>query len=377
MSRFSADPRWLVYLPPTMSPCETSSRDGYLEYPDKALDFYQGQGVESVVCEEKHMGSRAVVVVCREPGVAITRFGLHEESWGIVMTRTGRRFFDSDELEQEMLQRLSVACGPKFEELKTDWLLLDCELMPWSAKAQGLLKSQYAAVGIAAQHSAGFSTQVIAGLRMRGQELPEEWRQKLAERGDSAQKFVNAYRRYCWPVSSLEDYKLAPFHLLASEGTLHTNKDHLWHMTQLADICSGDPAILHKTPYHSVNLGSEEERLNICAWWEKLVGNGGEGMVIKPLGFTATFKGHTVQPAVKCRGPEYLRLIYGPEYLLPVNLERLRKRGLNRKRGLASKEFALGLEAMRRFVNREPLRRVHECVFGILALESEPVDPRL
>src|SRR5690242_1752061 len=52
-------------------------------------------------------------------------------------------------------------------------------------------------------------------------------------------------------------------------------------------------------------------------------------------------------------------------------------RSVGAKRSLASREFALGIEALERFVRREPLRRVHECVFGVLALESEPVDPRL
>jgi protein phosphatase len=84
-----------------------------------------------------------------------------------------------------------------------------------------------------------------------------------------------------------------------------------------------------------------------------------------------------VQSAVKVRGKEYLRIIYGPEYTVSENLERLRRRGLGRKRSLASREFALGIEALERFVHKEPLRKVHECVFGVLALESEPVDPRL
>ena len=84
-----------------------------------------------------------------------------------------------------------------------------------------------------------------------------------------------------------------------------------------------------------------------------------------------------MQPAIKVRGPEYLRIIYGPEYRLPGNLDRLRARNVGTKRSLAGREFALGIEALERFVSREPLRRIHECVFGILALESEPVDPRL
>jgi protein phosphatase len=100
-------------------------------------------------------------------------------------------------------------------------------------------------------------------------------------------------------------------------------------------------------------------------------------MVVKPYDFVARGKRGLVQPAVKCRGKEYLRIIYGPEYTAAENLERLKSRGLAAKRSLAIREFALGIEALERFVRKEPLRRVHECVFGVLALESEPVDPRL
>ena len=112
-------------------------------------------------------------------------------------------------------------------------------------------------------------------------------------------------------------------------------------------------------------------------WWERLTGTGGEGMVIKPLDFVFRGRKGLTQPAVKCRGTEYLRIIYGPNYDAPENLSRLRNRGVGAKRSLALREFALGIEALERFVRREPLRRVHECVFGVLALESEPVDPRL
>jgi protein phosphatase len=96
-------------------------------------------------------------------------------------------------------------------------------------------------------------------------------------------------------------------------------------------------------------------------------------MVVKPMSFTA----RSAQPGLKCRGREYLRIIYGPEYDAPSQLDRLRSRSLGRKRSMASREFALGVEALERFTRREPLYRVHECVFAVLALESEPVDPRL
>lgn len=100
-------------------------------------------------------------------------------------------------------------------------------------------------------------------------------------------------------------------------------------------------------------------------------------MVVKPYDFIATKGNELLQPAVKCRGREYLRIIYGPEYTLGGNLERLQKRSLSKKRSLALNEFALGVESLERFVRTDPLYRVHECVFGVLAMESEPVDPRL
>jgi protein phosphatase len=100
-------------------------------------------------------------------------------------------------------------------------------------------------------------------------------------------------------------------------------------------------------------------------------------MVVKPLDFVAKGRRGIAQPGVKCRGREYLRLVYGPEYAAPANLNRLRQRNLSAKHSLALREFALGIEALERFVRRDPLYRVHECVFGVLAPESEPVDPRL
>ena len=164
---------------------------------------------------------------------------------------------------------------------------------------------------------------------------------------------------------------------MASERRVHTDKDHVWHMETLASVCVQDPDLLVPTPHRKVDLTDATSEAAAIAWWEELTGRGGEGMVVKPLTFVARGGRGLLQPAVKCRGPEYLRIIYGPEYDAPDNLERLRSRGLSAKRSLALREFALGIEGLERFVRGEPLRRVHECVFGVLALESEPVDPRL
>ena len=377
MSRFAANPKWLIYLPPTMSPSETSKRDGLLEHPEEAFSYYLHEGVHKVVCEQKHMGSRAVVIVCRDADTARKRFGVMEGEMGICYTRTGRRFFNDVFLESQFLDRIRKAVEKAgiWEDLKTDWVCLDCELMPWSAKAQELLRQQYAPTGAAARASlpavvtalnaAQANTDVAA--------LLEQYRQ----REEAADLYVEAYRRYCWTVHSLADLKLAPFHLLASQGTVHTTKDHVWHMETLARICGADQDLLLATPFQVVDLTNRAEQEKGVVWWEELTERGGEGMVVKPLDFVAKGRKGLSQPAVKVRGREYLRIIYGPEYTLPENLQRLKSRGLGAKRSLALREFALGMEALERFVHQEPLRRVHECVFGVLALESEPVDPRL
>jgi protein phosphatase len=381
MSRFAVDPKWLIYLPPTMSPSETSRRPDLLEHPEEAFSHFAQRGVEKVVCQEKHMGSRAVVVLCRDPRTSRERFGINadgSEGTGICYTRTGRRFFEDANLENQFLDRLKLAIDRSglWEDLRTAWVCLDCELMPWSAKAQELLKQQYAAVGAAASAAATETLGALEQARSRGAEV-EGLLIQHQERKEMVHLYRIAYRRFCWPVNSLDDLKLAPFHLLASEGAVHADKDHLWHMATLQRVCQQDEPLLLETPHVAIDPRDPESRGRGIAWWEELTSRGGEGMVIKPLEFVRKGREDLVQPALKCRGREYLRIIYGPEYTASHNLERLRERGLSRKRSLAIREFALGIEALERFVRREPLRRVHECVFGVLALESEPIDPRL
>ncbi len=383
MSRFAANPKWLIYLPPTMSPCETSTAPGLLEHPAEAFAYYRSQGAPQVICETKHMGSRAVVIVCRDEQAARERFGVAEGEIGIVYTRTGRRFFNEPELERQFLQRVRTAltAANLWTSLETTWVCLDCELMPWSAKAQELLKSQYAAVGAAGLASL---PRVVAALSQAADRLDGDEKNKIQQvveenrrREEHIRQFVAAYRHYCWPVASLTDLKLAPFHLLASENRVHTDKDHSWHMETLATVCQADPELLLATSYKLVDVTDPDSQAEGVRWWTELTERGGEGMVVKPHNFTLRGSRGLAQPAVKCRGREYLRIIYGPDYTADENLSRLRSRGLGHKRSLALGEFALGIEGLERFVRREPLRRVHECVFGVLALESEPVDPRL
>ncbi|GAB2978221.1 polynucleotide kinase-phosphatase [Streptomyces pseudoechinosporeus] len=387
MSRFAVDPRLLPYLPPTMAPTATSrveARGGaanghFLEHPAEAFAQYAADGVARVVCEEKHMGSRAVALVCRDAEAARERFGVDGPT-GSLYTRTGRPFFDDPAITEEILGRVrsAVTEAGLWEEMATDWVLLDAELMPWSLKASGLLRTQYAAVGAASGAVFPGALAALEGAAARGVEV-QDLLVKQRERAADAAAFTEAYRRYCWTTSGLDGVRLAPFQILAVQGRSLAALPHDEQLALIDRFVSSDASgLLQTTRRLFVDTGDPDSVRAGVDWWLEMTGRGGEGMVVKPVGAVVrSGEGRLVQPGIKCRGREYLRIIYGPEYTRPENLDRLRGRFLNHKRSLAIREYALGLEALDRLAEGEPLWRVHEAVFGVLALESEPVDPRL
>jgi protein phosphatase len=373
MSRFAVDPRWLVYLPPTMAPTAASAREGLLEHPAEAFASFRNAGVQEVVCEEKHMGSRAVVLVTRDGGAR--RFG--DDGPGAVVTRTGRPFFPAA-LTADLLARTAAAvtAAGLWDELRTDWLLLDAELLPWSAKAGPLVRDQYASVGAAAESALTAAGSTLAAAAARGVDVGD-LAARVASRVADTRAFREAYRRYCWPTDGLAGVRLAPFQVLAAEGTTFHSHRHDWHLAVADRLCDADPGLFRRTRTALVDTTDETSVEAGTAWWDELTAEGGEGIVVKPMANLVRGTRGLVQPGVKVRGREYLRLIYGPDYTDPAHLDRLRGRKLGVKRSLALREYALGLEALDRLARGEPLWRVHECVFAVLALESEPVDPRL
>ncbi|MGL4238255.1 polynucleotide kinase-phosphatase, partial [Tabrizicola sp.] len=330
MSRFAIDPRWLIYLPPTMAACPTAPSGPFLEHPEQALDFYASRGVTELVVEEKHMGSRALIVVARDAAAAAARFGVEDGKAGVICTRTGRPFFNDDALEAELVARIGTAVGAAglWDTLATDWLLLDAELMPWSAKAQELLLKQYRPTVAAARTSA---EALIAALdQARHIEATDPLRARAELRRTNAVAMGRTIDGYCWDATTIEDYRIAPFHILAAEGRVLTDRPHVWHLETLASLCASDN-ILRETGWKLVNPTSDADRKDVVDWWTAHTGSGGEGMVIKPNAFIVKGDKGLIQPAMKVRGRDYLRIIYGPDYDLPENIERLRKRGLMRK----------------------------------------------
>ncbi len=370
MSRFAVDPRWLLYLPPTMAPAETRPAGELLEHPAEAFAGYSGL---PVLCEEKHTGSRAVVLVTRSPGVAPRRFGI--EGDGAVHTRTGRPFFD-EALTAQLLARVRAAATGLWDELSTDWLLLDTELLPWNAKASDLIRTHHAAVGAAASAALPPAVAALSAAAERGVDVTDLLA-RTASRAANAADFRAAYRRHCLPTAGLDGVRLAPFQLLATEGATFADRPHTWHLAIADRLRAADPDLFTPTRSLAVDPTDPGSVAAGTAWWADLTAAGGEGVVVKPAANLVRDGRKLVLPGVKVRGREYLRLVYGPDYTEPANLRRLRQRKLGHKRSLALREYALGLEALARFTRGEPLWRVHECVFAVLALESEPVDPRL
>jgi protein phosphatase len=160
------------------------------------------------------------------------------------------------------------------------------------------------------------------------------------------------------PFAALETFASRRF--TSSRATAHTDRDHGWHLAQCDRLVGADPTLFERTERVIVSLADEAQRASAVQWWLDRTNAGAEGCVVKPWTFVAHGEKGPIQPALKVRGREYLRIIYGPEYTLPDNLARLRNRGTSAKRTLAIREFSVGVEGLAR-----------------LALESEPTDPRL
>ena len=378
MSRFAADPRWLVHLPPTMAPAAASGRDDCLEHPDEAFSYF------AEPASTKWWSRRST-------------WARGRCSWWLAAPTQPRRASASPmprpasssparagpssrrpALTGALLDRVRAAAAATglWDRLDTDWLVLDAEVLPWSAKAGALIRRLYAATGAAGTTALGAASGLLADATERGLEVEAIAARTIARAGHVS-AYVDAYRRYCWEVDGTDGIQIAPFQVLAAEGEVLARRPHRWHLEQIDALVDQAPETLRRTDRRFVDLSDDASIQQATHWWQSLTDGGGEGVVVKPAEPIVESGRGLVLPGVKCRGREYLRIIYGPEYLEPANLEKLRQRSVGRKSSLARREFALGIEALDRFVANEHLARVHQCVFGVLALESEPVDPRL
>ena len=290
------------------------------------------------------MGTRAVMIVCRSSEVAQRRF-VPTDAAGLAVTRTGRRFFSDPALERVVLERVSnaVADAGLWEELETDWLLLTLRSCPGPSRRTSC--SDRSTRGGCCGHAHARRLGLVAGRgrcpRGSGGAHPEP---------DPGTRRGGARVRPCLPAVSVargcrDDVKVAPFQVLAGEGRTFLDRDHGWHLAIADRLAAADPDVIRTTGRVLVDVTDETSQAAAVDWWTELTSGGGEGMGGQTDG------GH--RPRVlghHAAGDQMSRSQVSPDYLwprdcLPENLERLRKRSLGRKRGLALREFALGVEA--------------------------------
>lgn len=373
VSHYTVPIEQLVYIPPTMSPTpKPSSLDGYLEHPKEAIEYFRSNGVQTMIAEKKHMGSRAILFLFKNREAAEKHTGI--PTLGTIYTRTGKRFFEKA-IEENLVGHLNSELHRKnyFENHETDYVLFDAEIMPWNLKAKELISSQYAHVAENALLDRSIlQDKLTAGIALNTglQDWLEEYEQKLG----NAEIFNGVFQKYCWEVESLQAIQIAPFHVLAHSGQTFFDKPHAWHMQMNRQLAEGSDLFVETEFKMITDEASEQE---VIDWWEAITEDGHEGLIIKPEFYIPRHKGKLLQPAIKVRGRKYLSIIYGMDYLEAKNLSRLKNRNTGKKQKLALKEFALGIEGLLRYRNGESLERVHECVLATLAMESDPVDPRL
>lgn len=373
VSHFTVPIEQLVYIPPTMSPTpKPSALEGYLEHPKEAIDYFRSNGIHTMIAEKKHMGSRAILFLFKDQEASEKHTGIR--SLGTIYTRTGKRFFDH-QTEAQLLRQLNEELKRMnyFEDQETDFVLLDAEIMPWNLKAKELISSQYAHVAENALLDRTFIKDKLAAAAEGNSEL-QQWLEEYEEKLGNAEDFNEVFQKYCWDVDSVSAIQIAPFHILAHSNRTFFDKPHTWHMEMNRHL-AGHSDLFVETEFKVIS--DEASEAEVIEWWKEITEDGHEGIIIKPAFYMARSKGKLLQPAIKVRGSRYLKIIYGMDYLESANLIRLKNRNAGKKQKMALKEFSLGIEGIKRYVNGETIERVHECVLGVLALESDPVDPRL
>ncbi|MEM6272533.1 MAG: polynucleotide kinase-phosphatase [Bacteroidota bacterium] len=373
MNRYAVHPKWLIYLPSTLSAPKASAVGALLEHPAQAFDYYKKKGLPSVVVQEMPGAKRVVVIIGRNEKAIQERFGLEGEGIGVVYTDTGRPYFSEERAEQDFLEniRRAIEKAGWWEQLNTNWLCLEANLSPAGEYFAPLLKGHYAALASTGLHAQYRAREVLERATQRG--LPvAHLREKISSHTAQLEDFQEQVA-----AQFTGEFRMTPVHLLAAEGRTFTDQPHPWHVALAQELALGAPELIQAPVSYTVELDDEDAIREATAAWERYVGAGGAGMVVKPMAFIPDPSKDIVQPGLKVRGPGALRLIFGPHFDAAEQLANLRKRKLKLRRELSIREFALSYEALHRFVEGAPLSEVHQCVFIHLSIKANVLDPRL
>lgn len=349
----------IFYLAPTMSPVDYNPQyPDLLEHPYTAFDYYKQRGIDLLIGQEKYMGSRGYILFFKDPE--------HAKLLGydyplIINSRGGFPFFNEE--DKHHIDNIWKELDSMIEE---DFLMLDCEIMPWIYKAGNLANYDFRIPGECAYLH-----------RMYTGELCPEDQHGVTK----ANKFLNTLDNY----TTNKPIEIRPFHMLAKGNIKITNnnrvffnntingfsKNHLYHMEELSNLINFNKSnYFHKCNYHVVHTDSDNEKYDSKILWDKFCEQGGEGFVYKPYNFiNFTDNMYHIQPAVKVRGKDYLRMVYGIDYLDPDYFEKVSKRSIKRKRVLAVQEHVMSMRILQCFLNRNN-NELYRSIAGFLGMEN-------
>lgn len=380
MSRYTIDKEKIIYIPPTMSPVDTSN-ESYLEHISSAFEYFKERGIDQVVCESKHMGSRGILVVTRDSVTSEKLFNTTDTVW--CYTRTGRQMFTKEQEDYlfPKIHEILTKSGIFYEH---KWVILDSEVLPWNLKGeQHLIKNQYGNVGSSGHSALENSYSIVRDhLDNIKDSTPEIinsvnlLQDDLISKQNCLKRYNSVYTNYVWDIKDFSSIKIAPFHIFTNNN-LNFNITHKQHLELIDNIIKYDTYnIFNKTTLISVDLNDEFQVQHAIKEWETYTEKGQEGFVVKPEKFlTFDSDNRPIQPAIKVRGRDYLYLIYGTEYTR--ELDKLRKRPVKRKRATAIREYMLGLQGLLMFQQTGNIYETHRYVTAVLSIDSEPLDIRL
>lgn len=366
----TVSPRWLIYLPPSMSPPQPATEPGHLEHPHEAFSYYEKKGQTHVVVQEKCAGRRAVVVICRDAAAARKHFGAQDDRIGVVYSRYGRPLLTDPADERELLSQLQAGAEAAglWEALKTDWLCLEGQLsgaqfQPGQSEEQARI-----AAGVAAAWPTTLN--MLQGTKATDPDFLA-LRARMQARGALVERLAGL----CAAEARATTWFFTPYHLLAAQSGTFFHQPHAWHTAQLSAFSQGHPTRVRALRSEVLDLQDHDHRRSLVAWWQELSEAGAPGIIVKPVTLELFVNHEYLQPAMKVRGREALRMVYGPFYTEHDLLAHHRTRSLKERRELVIRHFVLGKEALTRFVAGQPHAEVLQIITTHLAISTMDGNP--
>jgi hypothetical protein len=324
--------RNIFYLSPTVPPVDYSQEEPtFLEHPTAAFKYFTEHGVNRpLIVEKKYMGSRGHVLVFRNEDKA-REFGF--DSQVTIISRSGFMFFR----EQDYIEKI-IADVP---EMENDFMILDCEIMPWSLKAKGLIHNSFVVPGECALLDRE-QTAINLGIDV-GEERAKQYLKSLANYTQDQDIQIRVFDLLAW--GNIEDGRVKKW----NNGYYVVRRKKL----DLIDTWFGKHKIFRPVEWQEVDLFDEQSKLNCIKNWEVYCSSGGEGFVFKPPMQYYSSAGYPIQSMVKVRGREYLRIIYGIDYLEPEYLDKLKQRSIKKKRIQAIQETEMAKLILKTFIEKE------------------------